>query len=116
MSSSISLIITLVMAGWDSLVIIFLVLANFGCVECLNSDSLPANCRGNHMSTFRKATPGVRLGRPPKPVGRGRNRRVVTFVTEDEYAELKVLAGDRSISLSALCNDMVITALRRERR
>ena len=68
------------------------------------------------MSTFRKTTPGVVMGRPPKPPGTERNRRVVTFVTEDEYAELKVLAGDRSISLSALCNDMVITALCRERR
>ena len=65
------------------------------------------------MSTFRKATPGVRLGRPPKPEGRGRNRRVVTFVTEDEYAELKMLASDGSISLSALCNDMVTTAIHR---
>ena len=67
------------------------------------------------MSTFRKVTPGVRLGRPPKPVGHGRSRRVVTFVTEEEHAELKMLAGDGNISLSALCNDMVTTALRRER-
>jgi hypothetical protein len=67
------------------------------------------------MSTFRKTTPGVQMGRPPKPAGAGRNRRVVTFVTEDEHAELKKLASDGSVSLSALCNDMVITALRRER-
>ena len=67
------------------------------------------------MSTFRKTTPGVQMGRPSKPAGAGRNRRVVTFVTEDEYAELKVLAGDGSISLSALCNDMVTTALRKKR-
>jgi len=68
------------------------------------------------MSMVRKTTPGVQMGRPPKPAGAGRNRRVVTFVTEDEYAELKALAGDESISLSALCNDMVTTALRRECR
>ena len=67
------------------------------------------------MSTFRKTTPGVRMGRPPKSAGTGRNRRVVTFVTEDEYAELKALATDGSISLSALCNDMVTTALCKKR-
>jgi len=38
------------------------------------------------MSTARKTTPGVQMGRPPKPAGTGRIRRVVTFVTEDEYA------------------------------
>ena len=103
-------------AGWDSLIDIFLVLANFGCVEYSISDSLPANCIENYMSTFRKTTPGVQMGRPPKPAGAGRNRRVVTFVTEDEYAELKALAADGSISLSALCNEMVTTALRRKRR
>jgi hypothetical protein len=67
------------------------------------------------MSTVRKTTPGVPMGRPPKPAGTGRNRRVVTFVTEDEHAELKALARKESISLSALCNDMVTTALRKER-
>ena len=67
------------------------------------------------MSTFRKSTPGVHMGRPPKPAGAGRNRRVVTFVTEDEHAELKKLASDGSVSLSALCNDMVTTALRKKR-
>jgi len=67
------------------------------------------------MATFRKSTPGVQMGRPPKPAGAGRNRRVVTFVTEDEHAELKKLASDGSVSLSALCNDMVTTALRKKR-
>ena len=67
------------------------------------------------MSTFRKSKPGVQMGRPPKPAGAGRNRRVVTFVTEDEHAELKKLASDGSVSLSALCNDMVTTALRKKR-
>ena len=67
------------------------------------------------MSTFRKTTPGVQMGRPPKPAGAGRNRRVVTFVTENDYIELKALARDESISLSALCNDMVTTALCKKR-
>ncbi|MFT5350755.1 MAG: hypothetical protein ACI9MF_001574 [Gammaproteobacteria bacterium] len=67
------------------------------------------------MPTFRKTSPGVQMGRPPKPPGAGRNRRVVTFVTEDEYAELKTLASDGSVSLSALCNDMVTTSLRKKR-
>jgi hypothetical protein len=102
-------------AGWDSLIDIFLVLANFGCVEYSNACSLPANHGENYMSTVRKATPGVPMGRPPKPAGTGRNRRVVTFVTENEYAELKALASDGSLSLSALCNDMVTTALRKKR-
>ena len=66
------------------------------------------------MSTFRKTTPGVQVGRPPKPEGTGRNRRVVTFVTENEHAELKALANDMGLSLSALCNDMVTTALRKK--
>ena len=68
------------------------------------------------MSTACKTTPGVQMGRPPKPAGAGRNRRVVTLVTEHDYAELKALARDGSISLSALCNDMVTTALHRKRR
>jgi hypothetical protein len=67
------------------------------------------------MSTARKTTPGVQMGRPPKPAGAGRNRRVVTFVTENDYIELKALARDGSISLSALCNDMVTTALCKKR-
>ena len=67
------------------------------------------------MPTFRKTTPGMQMGRPPKPVGAGRNRRVVTFVTEDEYTELKTLASDASVSLSALCNGMVATSLRKKR-
>jgi hypothetical protein len=67
------------------------------------------------MSTARKTTPGVQFGRLPKSAGTGRNRRVVTFVTEEDYTELKALARDGGISLSALCNDMVTTALRRER-
>ena len=67
------------------------------------------------MSKFRKTAPGVQMGRPPKPPGTERNRRVVTFVTEDEYAEVKMLARNRNISLSGLCNNMVTTALCRER-
>ena len=67
------------------------------------------------MSTARKTTPGVQMGRPPTPAGTGRNRRVVTFVTENDYIELKALARDGSISLSALCNDMVATALCKKR-
>jgi hypothetical protein len=60
----------------------------------------------------RRTTPGVPMGRPPMRAGTGRNRRVVTFVTEHDYAELKALAEKRRISLSALCNELVITALR----
>ena len=67
------------------------------------------------MSTFRKTTPGVQMGRPPKPAGAGRNRRVVTFVTEVDYTKLKALARDGSVSLSALCNDLVTTSLRKKR-
>lgn len=101
--------------GWDSLIDIFLILANFGCVEYSNFDSLPTKCSENYMSTFRKTIPGVQVGCLPESAGAGRNRRVVTFVTEDEYAELKTLASDMSVSLSALCNDMVTTALCKKR-
>ena len=38
-----------------------------------------------------------------------------TFVTENNYIELKALARDGSISLSALCNDIVTTALCKKR-
>jgi len=105
---------------WSSYVGFFdrhsIILANFRCIESSNIRSLPANYGENYMSTFRKNTPGVQMGRPPKPPGTGRNKRVVTFVTEDEYAELKVLASDGSTSLSALCNNMVTSALRKECR
>ena len=93
----------------------YFVLADFRCVEYSSAYSLPANNGENYMSTDRRTTPGVQMGRPPKPAGTGRTRRVVTFVTEDEYAELKDLATDGGISLSALCNDMVTAALRSER-
>ena len=94
----------------------YLVLADFRCVDYFYSCSLPANNVENYMSTDRKTTPEVRMGRPPKPAGTGRDRRVVTFVTEDEYAELKALARDGRLSLSALCNDMIATALHKERK
>ena len=68
------------------------------------------------MSMGRNITPGVQLGRPPKPPGAGRNRRVVTFVTEKDYADLQALARDCGMSLSSICNDIVSTALCRERR
>ena len=60
---------------------------------------------------MRKTTPGVQLGRPPKPVISWRNKRLVTFLTEDDYNRLTSLARESGVSLSSLCNDIITTAL-----
>ena len=62
----------------------------------------------------RQKKPRVLMGRPPKPLGVGRDHRVVTFVTEQEYAELKALAESRQVSLSALCHNLIVTTLRKK--
>jgi len=41
-----------------------------------------------------------KLGRPPLPRSKARNKRIVTFVTERELDELKAIAGKEFTSLS----------------
>ena len=53
----------------------------------------------------------TRLGRPPKPPEIRRNRRVVTFLAEQDYAELQAMAKQQNMSLSAAANELVIRAL-----
>ena len=51
------------------------------------------------------------MGRPPKPAESKRNRRVVTFVKDSDYAELKALAARRHMPLSALCDELLSSQL-----
>jgi len=60
---------------------------------------------------IRNTTPGVPMGRPPKCAEEARSSRVVMFVTERDHAELKVLAERHRLSLSALCNELIVNAL-----
>ena len=59
------------------------------------------------MSLSDKTGHGATMGRPPKPAESKRNRRIVTFVKERDYTELKALAISRHMSLSALCDELL---------
>lgn len=48
------------------------------------------------MSADSKKMPG----RPPLPSSKARRKRIVTFVTDHEFDELKAIAGKKSASLS----------------
>ena len=67
------------------------------------------------MPSTYKPTGSVRMGRPPKPPGKGRNRRVVTFVTEENFVGLQELASATGMSLSSLCNELIVNALQKRR-
>ena len=45
-----------------------------------------------------------RLGRPPAPPGEARSHRLVTFVTEDEFQEIRSIADAKGLSLSSACH------------
>ena len=62
-----------------------------------------ANCR---------IVKGHDRGRPPLPPEVARKFRVVTMVTATEKAELDRLAASRSLSLSAICHELIVDALR----
>jgi len=55
-----------------------------------------------------------KLGRPLKPPEIRRCKRVVTFLREKDYAELQALAAARRLSLSALCDELIVKALHEE--
>lgn len=59
------------------------------------------------MSLSIKTGPGTTMGRPPKLAESKRKRRVVAFVKESVYAELKALATHRHMSLSTLCDELL---------
>ena len=52
-------------------------------------------------------TKSRRLGRPPLPSEEVRSKRVVTFVTQDEYARLNSMAHADNKSISSLCHTMI---------
>lgn len=52
--------------------------------------------RGGDVSADSKKMPG----RPPLPSSKARRRRIVTFVTDHEFDELRAIAGMESASLS----------------
>ena len=56
------------------------------------------------------------MGRPPLPRQVVRNKRVVTFVTEQENASLKQLAEATSQSFSAVCHRLIAQGLKRNKR
>ncbi len=54
-----------------------------------------------------------RLGRPLGPAGSTRSHRVVTFVTDLEFQQLRELADASDKSLSAILHDLVSLSLER---
>lgn len=60
-----------------------------------------------------KARPAPRRkGRPPLPPDLARSIRIVTFVTSSERTMLDVLVAQRGTSLSALCYELMVEALK----
>ena len=57
----------------------------------------------------------VRMGRPPMPEDRVRSNRVVTFVTNQELAELEQAAARAGSSLSGLVHEMLLYDLESRR-
>ena len=55
-----------------------------------------------------------KLGRPTLPTRELRNKRVVTFVTEQEMRGLERIAADEDRSLSALLHRLVVDRLRED--
>lgn len=53
-----------------------------------------------------------RLGWPPAPPDQARPHRLVTFVRDEEYAQIKKLAEERQTSLSNACNRLICYGLK----
>jgi len=58
-----------------------------------------------------QATRHRRMGRPPVPPERARPNRVVTFVTNSEFAQLQSIAERRGVSLSATVQEILAGSL-----
>jgi hypothetical protein len=52
-----------------------------------------------------------RRGRPPAPVERVRSRRIVTYVTDDEFLAIATIADCQSRSLSAVVHEILLSVL-----
>ena len=63
------------------------------------------------MSDRGAKTTRKRFGRPPKPSGKVRDHRVVTFVTSSEFEQLSELADVRGKSLSATAHALLVLSL-----
>lgn len=57
-----------------------------------------------------------RLGRPPSPPGEVRGKRVVTFLTDDEFESVRVGAEQEQISLSRYLHDLVLEGMKHQDR
>jgi DNA-binding MarR family transcriptional regulator len=55
------------------------------------------------------------MGRPAKPPGEVRRRRVITFLTDNEFAKLETLADEKDKSLSAVLYEILSRALKRRK-
>ena len=52
-----------------------------------------------------------RLGRPPSPPDEVRGNRVVTFVTDEEFAELRARAEQARTSLSRHLHELLLEGM-----
>jgi hypothetical protein len=57
-----------------------------------------------------------RRGRPPEPTERVRSRRIVTYVTDDEFRGIAIIADRQNRSLSAVVHEILVSALNRPDR
>jgi len=51
------------------------------------------------------------LGRPKSPRGETRPNRIVTFVTDKEYAKIEKIVKDTDKSMSAVCHELLVRSL-----
>jgi hypothetical protein len=58
-----------------------------------------------------KTTRRRQMGRPPIPLEEARPNRVVTFVTNSEFAQLQGIAERKGVSLSATVQEILAGSL-----
>ena len=61
-----------------------------------------------------EGTTRKRLGRPPSPRGEVRGRRVVTFLTDDEFELVQTGAEQGQISLSRYLHDLLLEGMKHQ--
>ena len=49
-------------------------------------------------------------GRPPKPASDARSRRVVTFLTEEEFEQISAMAHREDLTISATAHQLLLKA------
>ena len=52
-----------------------------------------------------------RPGRPPSPPGEARSRRLVTFVNDAEYRQIRLFAEEGQLSVSRACYHLIRASL-----